>query len=596
MRYFRLTICVALAVYIGITSANAQDKALKKQLKGFDQFVEEELKKWNVPGVALGIVKDGELVYAKGYGYRDLENKLPVTEKTVFAIGSSTKTLAAAAVLKLADEGKLDIDKPIRDYLPDFRMSDDYVGAHLTPRDLLCHRSGLPRHDMVWYASGLSNAEMMKRLEYLEPSMDLREGWQYQNLMFGLASYLVEKVSGQTWESYIEEHFFNPMGMTSSNFSVFDTQKGEDYAFPYMYKDGSVTRMNFRDISNIQGAGSINSNVVDMSKWLITQMNDGVYKDQKILSKSSIQQSHTPHMPVPGGKEFDVTFYNSYGLGWFINVYRGQVHVSHGGNIDGFSANIAMLPEQNLGVVLLTDANGTNLPYLLTNKIFDRFLGAEKIDWSSRFMEKQKRQDAYFKQLQEVGDGIEGTSPSHPLEDYAGTYEHPGYGKLKLTLADGKLVFNYNAFKDVPVEHHHYSTFNAVGGGDLGEVPLTFHANGEGEIDVVSAPFEPTLADIRFERIEELASPASIDDYVGKYEAGGKVMEIFKEGKVLRLRIANQPLHTLVPRGDSVFGLQGGGDQYKLTFKRDNKGNVDRFISEQPNGVFVIKKQEEEKE
>ena len=238
----------------------------KGALIGFDSFVNEAIKAWEVPGLALGIVKDGRIILAQGYGFRDIEGKLPVTPKTLFAIGSCTKAFTTFVMGTLVDEGKLDWDAPVRNYIPEFRMYDRVATELMTPRDLVTHRSGLPRHDLVWYNATISRKKIVDRLPYLVPSETFRSKFQYNNLMFMTAGYLVERVTGQSWEDTVRHRIFEPLGMTGSNFSVKDSQKTADFAKPYADRDDKVVEVPFRDISNAGPAGSINSNVEDMAR------------------------------------------------------------------------------------------------------------------------------------------------------------------------------------------------------------------------------------------------------------------------------------------------------------------------------------------
>lgn len=305
-----------------------QDKAVVKKLKGLDKYIERAMKDWKVPGVALVIVKDGKVAYQKGYGYRDVAKKLLVTPQTQFAIGSSSKAFTATTVCQLVDDGILELDKPLKEYLPDFKLYNDYVTNHMTARDLLCHRSGLPRHDLAWYGTDFTREELYKNLHHLEATQDFREGWQYQNLMFMTAGYLVGKLTGKPWEKNVEERIFKPLGMTHSNLSVEALKKTENRAIGYNEEDEKIKAIPYRNIDVVGPAGSINSTVEDMAKWIILQLNKGKYQKKKVVSEGMVAQMHRPHTIVPGNANKE-QFYTNYGLGWFVTSYRGQLLVHH---------------------------------------------------------------------------------------------------------------------------------------------------------------------------------------------------------------------------------------------------------------------------
>jgi CubicO group peptidase (beta-lactamase class C family) len=266
------------------------------EFKGFDKFVNKQMDEWKVPGLAICILKDGKLIFSEGFGFRDIEKELPVTSNTLFAIGSCTKAFTATAMGILVDEGKLDWDTPVQTYLPQFRLDDTFASERMTPRDLVCHRSGLPRHDMVWYNSEASREELLNRLQYLKPSKDFRTTYQYQNLMFLTAGYMVGKITGTGWEKFIRTRLFDPLGMTDSNLSVELSKNSSDFAFPYIKKNGASIKIPFRNIDTMGPAGSINSSVTDMANWLLLNLSKGKIGDQQIISENSLLEIHSPQM------------------------------------------------------------------------------------------------------------------------------------------------------------------------------------------------------------------------------------------------------------------------------------------------------------
>jgi CubicO group peptidase (beta-lactamase class C family) len=284
---------VGLVVALHPAVSLAQDPTIS--LAGYDSFVNQAIKDWEVPGVAIAIVKNGEVILAAGFGMRDVASKLPVTSKTLFAIGSCTKAFTTFVMGTLVDEGKLAWDKPVRTYAPEIQLYDRAAAELLTPRDLVTHRSGLPRHDMVWYNATLSRKEIVARLPYLEPSEPIRSKFQYNNIMFMAAGYVVDSLTGMPWEEAVRKRIFEPLEMTGSNFSVKDSQKSSDFARPYEDRDDHIVPIPFRDITNAGPAGSINSNVTDMARWLIVNSQKGKIAGKQIISPAVLADIHTPH-------------------------------------------------------------------------------------------------------------------------------------------------------------------------------------------------------------------------------------------------------------------------------------------------------------
>ncbi|HSQ34383.1 MAG TPA: serine hydrolase domain-containing protein, partial [Candidatus Binatia bacterium] len=331
------------------------DKA-KAVLVSFDDIVAKGLAALNVPGVAVAIVVDNEVVLAKGYGYRDLEKKIPMTADTILAIGSSSKAFTTFAMGTLVDRGSMEWDVPLRRYIPWFTLTDAGTSERITPRDLVTHRSGLPRHDLVWYNNyGASREEFVRRLAFLQPTADLREKFQYNNLMFLTAGFLVEILTGEKWEDSIRRLVLEPLGMKRSNFSVLDSQKDVDFAFPYNENNGVLERIPFRDITNVGPAGAINSSVNDMSRWLLVHLNSGTLDGKPMIQPQTLEDMHLAHMPTGQTPTLVELSPASYGMGWFVDTYRGHGRVHHGGSIDGFSAMISMFPADGVGFVVLSN-------------------------------------------------------------------------------------------------------------------------------------------------------------------------------------------------------------------------------------------------
>ncbi|MEW5821759.1 MAG: serine hydrolase domain-containing protein, partial [Cyanobacteriota bacterium] len=302
-----------------------------EQLNGLDEYINETMADWNVPGMAIAIVKDGKAIYMKGFGYRDLDKKLEVTAETIFAIGSDSKAFTSAALGILVDEGKLDLDKPIKNYMPEFKLKKDYATDHVTPRDLLLHITGISRNDAILTNTPYNREELVSKLQYLKPFAEMRTKWRYNNFMYVTLGYLIEKITGKTWEEFVQEKILNPLDMKSTNFSVTESQKSDNYSLPYEVTEKGSKVINFANADSIGPAGSINSNVVDMSKWLILNLNEGKYNDKQIVSEEMMEEIHTPQFFISDKIKFEGLYYDSYALAWGANNYKGHRLLRHDG-------------------------------------------------------------------------------------------------------------------------------------------------------------------------------------------------------------------------------------------------------------------------
>ncbi|MGH2346694.1 MAG: serine hydrolase domain-containing protein, partial [Chloroflexota bacterium] len=353
-------------------------------LEGFDHFVESVRTDWHVPGLAVAIVKDGAVILAQGFGRRDLEKDLPVGTDTLFAIGSCSKAFTTAALAMLADEGKLDWDAPVRTYLPAFQLYDQFATERMTPRDLVTHRSGLPRHDFMWYGAPFTRKELVNRLRYLQPNKDFRAVWQYQNLMYLTAGYLVEVISGVSWEEFVKERIFAPLGMTRTNTSVEVSRLDADAALPYKEEDGKVELLPFRNIDMMGPAGSINAPIGELAPWMLLHLNNGKWGERQVVSAGQLAQLHSPQMVMPGPGKHEEMPHASYAMGWCVQPYRGRNFLHHTGGIDGFSALVTFMPGENLGVAVLTNLNSSPAHMIVALNAYDRLLGLDQVDWHGR--------------------------------------------------------------------------------------------------------------------------------------------------------------------------------------------------------------------
>ena len=467
--------------------------AQNAKLAKIDETAERLMKDWGVPGLALAVVDHGEVVLAKGYGFRDVERQLPVTAQTMFAIGSISKSFTVSVLNTLADEGKLDWRRPVREYLPSFRMYDPVATAEMTTMDLVTHRSGLPRHDALWYATEFTRKELFDKLRYLQPNRPFRETYQYQNLMFMTAGYLAGELAGDSWENLVRKRVFQPLGMSSSNFSVNESQKSPNHALPYGKTKDEVKRIPFHVIDEIGPAGSINSTVEDMARYVKMHLSRG----KPVMSEKSWIAMTSPQMAMPGARSQAEIGDNAYGMGLSLTTYRGHKLVSHGGGIDGFSALLSFLPDDQMGLIILTNLNGNPAPGPLSFSVFDALLGLPPIDWAARQKAAANRPPGSRTEIAKVA----GTQPSHALADYAGEFVHPGYGRIRVEAGPNGLRVQFHGTA-ADLTHFHYDVFE----GRLrmtGDAPVKFlfRSGLSGKIDTIEAPLEPQVDNIVFTRV-----------------------------------------------------------------------------------------------
>ena len=459
---------------------------------GLDAYVETALKGWKVPGIGLAIVRNDSVIYARGYGVREVGKPGTVTGTTVFAIGSSSKAFTAASVAMLVDEKKVSLDASVGTYIPGFQLYDPYASRELTVRDLLSHRSGLARGELAWYGSGFDRDEIVRRVRYLKPTWSFRSQFGYQNIMYITAGQVVARVSGRSWDDFVRERIFGPLGMASSSTTTRGLESVADLARPHAEVRDTVRAIAWRNIDNAGPAGSINSTAVDMAQWVRLQLGRGKYAGKELFSTRMADEMHQAQtvirMDSAARASNPASHLQSYGLGWFLQDFRGRLIVHHGGNIDGFSALVAMMPEERFGVVLLTNMNGSGLPTALMLKLFDLQLKSPATDWSGDALKRLDAARARARVAQARADSqhVTGTKPSLPLAGYAGTYSDSLYGELTIREENGKLQLAFGPTWKGELEHWHFDSFRArFDTPVLPPVPVTFKLGASGKVEEV---------------------------------------------------------------------------------------------------------------
>lgn len=593
-----LKYCFSFIFSVTLVVSSAQ-KPVDKRLAGLDTFVARVLKDWKAPGVSIAVVEKNKVVYTGGFGYRDAEKKLPVTENTLFAIGSCTKAFTSSMLGMLVKDGLIDLDKPVRTYLPELKFYNEYLNDHVTLRDMMCHRTGLPRHDYSWYGSTATRMELLKRIEFQEPTAELRERYQYNNFMFMSQGVLLEKLTGKSWETNIQEKIFNPLGMGQTVINVSGMEKSMDHSLAYsLIRDSFALAIPYRNIDAIGPAGSINSSAKDMSKWLITWINGGKYDGKEIIPTEYVKQAMTPQMisgGLPSAENPDVQNFG-YGLAWGIGSYRGHYRVEHGGGIDGFISSTGFFPTDSIGIYVVSCTGAVTSA--IRNFITDKMLSLGYRDWH-----KQQREPfvkARFAALMTppANDSmgrIFNTKPSLGLAAYVGKYTHGGYGSLDVSLEVDRLKATYNGMI-LPLEHKHFDLFRGKPlGAQFEEAPymeLFFAMAKDGTIKSVALGLQPGLDDIVFVKESEALklTRQDLEKYTGEFTIGPQpVSFVIKNGTTLFALLPPQPDYELVPSGKDEFKLKIL-DGYKVKFKMDESGKSIEASFIQPNGVFVAKK------
>ena len=547
----------------------------------FDRYVSEAMALWKVPGLAVAIVKDDKVVYAKGYGVRTLGSAEPVDERTIFAIGSSSKAFTAAAVGMLVDAKKLNWDDAVTTHLPGFEVHEHYASQHMTIRDILSHRSGLARGDLLWYASDMSRDEIVRRVRFLEPSWSFRSRFGYQNLMYLTAGQVLARATNMSWDDFVRTRIFEPLGMSNSNTSVKPLGGLANVASPHAEIEDQVRPIAYRDIDNIGPAGSINSNVVDMAQWVRLHLGDGEHQGKRLLSSAVVSEMQKPNTIVAlegiAARLYPAANFQTYGLGWFLQDHRGRKLVHHGGNIDGMSAMVAMMPSEKVGLVILTNMNGTSLRDALMLRIMDAYVGVNDKDWSTDIhsaiaplIADQKTQQKRTEEKR-----VKNTRPTHALADYAGKYVDADslYGETSVQLVNGSLRIARGPTFVGNLEHWHYNTFRATWPDPmLGKSFVTFSHDHDGKINEMA--LQGLVEFTRMPDVVEAADVIALDEavlrrFVGRYRADQPPLDLSIEWLDGRLRavLPGQPAYVIASVTATSFRLTGIPVEITLGFE-----------------------------
>lgn len=575
----------------------AQPGSPAAKLIGIDSLLVKLLDDYNVAGFSVAVVHKDSVIYAKGFGYRDYEKQLPATPQTLYAIGSSSKAFTAALLGKLFGDS-LSLDDKVTKHLPQLEFQDGRE-VDVTVRDLMTHRTGLTRYDFSWYVfNSDSRDSLLQRVKYMKPDADLRARWQYNNFMYLAQGMIAERMSGKTWEENIREHFLTPLGMTRTNFDVNDMAKDADASIGYTVTDKDSIKMTpYFEIRGMGPAGSINSSVEEMANWLKTWINNGKYGGYQVIPAAYLKEAESSQMVIgpglPGRKHPDVHLAN-YGLGWMIGSYRGHYQVEHGGNIDGFSASTAIFPTDSLGIVVLTNQNGSAVPGVVRNFIADRVLELPFVDWNTKTVKKDTATADTASQEEDVA-RIKGTRPIHVQADYTGMYSHAAYGQFAIGLHGDTLKAAIGKQR-VWLNHYHYDVFelkdiDAQGNADTsdGGVKINFRTGLDGQVEGAALSLDdPSGNAVEFKRQPDAkeVSEEQLQAYIGTYEVGGMKISITVENGILFMDVPGQTNYETIAQGNHYFKLKALSG-FAIRFEMDESiGRATVMYAIQPNGTF----------
>ncbi|HWV66016.1 MAG TPA: serine hydrolase [Chitinophaga sp.] len=579
-----------------VAVATAQTPVKNNKLEKIDAALAGILEDAKGAGFAVAVVEKDHVIFSKGFGYRDMAHKLPVTAHTRFAIGSCTKAFTSALLGGLRKEGKVDFDKPATTYLPALDFSDPYLNTQVTLRDMMCHRTGFSRYDLSWYLFETDSRDsLLKRMHYMKPNAPLRARWQYNNFMFMVQGMVAEKLTGQSWEQNISSRFFQPLGMTESSMGAVSLAAAEEASRGYELTDkNEIKEKKYHAITAMAPAGAINSTVTDMSKWLMAWINGGKYNGKEIIPADYLKEAISPQMVIPGGlpdKKTPYAQFADYGLGWMLFSYRGHYRVEHGGNIDGFTALTTFYPTDSIGIVVLSNQNNSAIPTKVTNLITDRLLGI-----AEEAKPKEKKGKGEDEPRPYTDSTFKPHPATHPLTAFAGVFKNNAYGDFNISVKKDSL---FATFPEITwyLNHEDYNIFSPFDAADTvievkykSNIRIQFMMNNSGDIDRLSFNYDgdPVI----FERVSQqvVLPAASLEQFKGIYKIGSMPVTIkLSDAKALIMEVPGQPMYTLDATDSNTFRIRELKD-YKVKFIKDDKDKVVALISMQPNGSFRAEK------
>jgi CubicO group peptidase (beta-lactamase class C family) len=482
----RIRLLAVLLASALVAPALAQDP----RAEVFDAWVAKAAKDWGAVGLAVAVVKDGQLVFAKGYGVRELGKPAPVDANTLFAIGSTTKAITAAAMGMLVDEGKVRWDDPVAKYLPDFQVGDAYLTRNLVVRDLLTHDAGLANGDVLWYETDLSAEEVLRRARFIPVAYSMRSSFIYQNIMYAAAGAVIAKASGMPWREFVRTRVFAPLGMTGAVPALSETAGMPNVAAPHDMVRDTLAVIGNASVDPVDAAGSIWAGVTDMSKWIRFMADSGRVDGKALLRPATWKELLAPQTIVNAASFYPTAqltkpHWTTYGLGWFQMDYAGRMLNFHTGSIDGMVAIAGVMPDDRFGVYVLANRDHVEVRHAILYRAIDHWLGTGTRDWSAEFLALYGRMEQAQKAAVKAAEAarVTGTSPSLPLEKYAGSYADSLAGRVEIKVEGGALRLVFSSRWNATLTHWHYDTFRAESNRPWqGPMPVTFALDGRGNV------------------------------------------------------------------------------------------------------------------
>ncbi|HMP98158.1 MAG TPA: serine hydrolase [Cyclobacteriaceae bacterium] len=494
---------IILLCFVYSTSFAQKSNSLDKKVKEFEAYIINAQKVWEAPGIAVTVVKDGKVLLTKGYGVREINTNEPVDANTLFACASTTKAMVAAAMGILVDEGKVNWNDKVINHLPDFQLYDPYVTREITVRDLFTHNTGVGNTDFLWGLMDISGEEVLHKMRYVQPSYSLRAGYTYQNIFYLAAGKVIEKASGQSWDQFIRDRVFMPLGMTNT-YPLLKDVKDSNQTRAHYKVNGEIMVIDHLSADQIGPAGSVWSSIADMSKWVTAMLDSSKFAGGRLLSANTWAEMFKPQILIPINQFYPTAQitkpnWTSYGLGWFQQDYKGRKINYHTGSLPGSIALNAQLPDENLGIYIFGNYDHVELRHALMFKAFDLFALGGNRDWNKEFFDlyekirltsEKRTEDFKSKRVMD-------TKPSLALEAYAGNYRDKLYGNLLIKVEGDQLVFTSNNYLSGKLKHWHYDTFvTQFEKSWRGEWPVQFELNALGQVSKVS------FSGFEFSRVE----------------------------------------------------------------------------------------------
>lgn len=604
--HLRLLSAALLLCSLCVAQKKSSTQHSPDRLAGLDAQLQQVLDDWNAAGFAVAVVEKDRVIYSKGFGVKDINTKQPVTANTLFAIGSCTKAFTSTLVGQLVQTGKANYDEPVRKYLPQLEFYNHEMNNLITLRDMMSHKTGLPRHDLSWYFNQTDNRDsLLQRIRYQEPTYRPKEKYQYNNFMFFAQGVLVEKLSGKTWEQNMREKILQPLGMSRSDMPYSAVKHDNDLASPHAYKnDSTLKKVPHYNIGGMAPAGAMYSSATEMANWLRTWIHGGKFNGKEIVPAVHYREATSAQIPTgnsrPDSLHPDISS-SGYGFGWTNLNYRGHYRVEHGGAIDGFIATTAFFPTDSIGIVVLTNQDNRSVPAIVRNIISDRLLGLKPYNWNQEELDRRKKTNAdAAKAKASATVNRHSVRHSHDLKSYEGMYEHPGYGSYEVSLRNDSLIMR-TSLQEIWLDNWHYDVFRPfeiipgekIDTADQGSILFRFNTGVDGSVESMNAfGYEAPAINLSFKRsARSVAVPTTtLQQYTGDYDLNGTIIKFLMKDDKLYADVPGQTQYELVPQGSDKFALKVVNGYY-VQFEKDASGKILAATFQQPNGNFkAVKK------